>query len=135
MEETDFSMNFIVAVLLAAVALLGIAIWSIKRHKDPHLELDTEAGLDELISSLSGMTLGMPIGGNAVEVFGGSRSASSGSARVESKAPGGSYRVLGSVPVNEAGYFRRVFRVKGGFRHKFRVTLGGETRTKKPVSR
>jgi hypothetical protein len=33
MEETDFSMNFIVAVLLAAVALLGIAIWSIKRTR------------------------------------------------------------------------------------------------------
>jgi cardiolipin synthase A/B len=69
MEETDFSMNFIVAVLLAAVALLGIAIWSIKRHKDPHLELDTDAPLDKLVASLSGMALGMPMPGNAVEIF------------------------------------------------------------------
>jgi cardiolipin synthase len=68
-EQADFPMNFLVAVLLGAVALLGIAIWSIKRHQDPHLELDTDAGLDELISSLSGMTLAMPIRGNAVEVF------------------------------------------------------------------
>jgi cardiolipin synthase A/B len=51
------------------VALLGIAIWSIKRHKDPHLELHTDAPLAELIPSLSGMALGMPIPGNAVEVF------------------------------------------------------------------
>ena len=29
----------IIALLLGVVALLGIAIWSIKRHKDPHLEL------------------------------------------------------------------------------------------------
>jgi cardiolipin synthase len=68
-EDADFPMNFLVAVLLGAVALLAIAVWSVKRHKDPHLELDTDAGLDELISSLSGMTLGMPIGGNAVEVY------------------------------------------------------------------
>lgn len=74
------------------------------------------------------------LGANAVEVFGGSRSASSGSARVESSVPGGSYRVLGSVPINEAGYFRRVFRLRGGFRHKFRVTLGGETRVKRPAA-
>ena len=74
-----------------------------------------------------------PLGANAVEVFGGTRSGSAGSARVESKAPGASYRSLGFVPVNEAGYFRRIFRVKGGFRHKFRVTLDGNTRIKKPT--
>jgi cardiolipin synthase len=62
-------MNFLVAVLLGAVAVLAIAIWSIKRHKDPHLELDTDAPLEELITSLSGMALGMPVGGNAVEIF------------------------------------------------------------------
>jgi cardiolipin synthase len=59
----------IVALLLGVVALLGVAIWSIKRHKDPHLELDTDAPLQDLIASLSGMALGMPIPGNAVEVF------------------------------------------------------------------
>src|SRR5688500_11137486 len=68
-EDADFAMNLLLAVLLGAVALLAIAIWSIKRHKDPHLELDTDAGLDQLICSLSGITLGMPLPGNAVEVF------------------------------------------------------------------
>jgi cardiolipin synthase A/B len=58
----------IIAVLLGALVLLGLAIWSIKRHKDPHLELDTDAPLAQLIPSLSGMALGMPIPGNAVEL-------------------------------------------------------------------
>jgi len=60
---------WIFAVLLAVIALLAVAIWSIKRHKDPHLELDTDAPLDKLIASISGMALGMPVEGNAVEIF------------------------------------------------------------------
>jgi cardiolipin synthase A/B len=55
-------------LLLAVVALLGVAIWSIKRHKDPHLELQTDQSIDALIPSLSGIALGMPIAGNAVEI-------------------------------------------------------------------
>ena len=56
-------------------------------------------------------------------------------AQVESKAPGRSYRSLGSVPVNSAGYFRRIFRLNGASRHTFRVTLGNQRRVKKPVAR
>src|SRR5215213_1581428 len=56
-------------VLIAAVALLGLAIWSIKRHKDPHLALTTEDSLDGLIASISGLSLGMAIRGNSVEIF------------------------------------------------------------------
>jgi cardiolipin synthase len=59
----------IVGLLLGVIVLLGIAIWSIKRHRDPHLVLDTDAPLEKLIPSLSGMALGMPINGNAVEIF------------------------------------------------------------------
>ena len=62
-------MSWITLVLLLAVALLGLAIWSIKRHKDPHLVLETKEPLENLIASLSGMSLGMAIRGNAVEVF------------------------------------------------------------------
>jgi hypothetical protein len=71
------------------------------------------------------------LGGNAVEVFGALRSATGGSARVESKPPGGRYRSRGSAAVNRAGYFRRIFRVRNGFRHKFRVTLDGRSRVKR----
>jgi len=75
------------------------------------------------------------LGGSAVEVFGALRSASGGTAQVESKPPGGRYRSRGSVPLNEAGYFRQIFRVKNGFRHKWRVTVGGRSRVKRPVAR
>jgi hypothetical protein len=71
------------------------------------------------------------LGGNRVEVFGGLRSASGGSARVESKAPGGRYRSRGSASVNSAGYFRRIFSVTNAVRHTFRVTLDGRSRTKR----
>jgi cardiolipin synthase len=60
---------WLVLVLLVAVVLLGVAIWSIKRHKDPHLELEADQPLEALVPSIAGMSLGMPIGGNAVEVF------------------------------------------------------------------
>jgi cardiolipin synthase len=62
-------MGWIIWVLLGAVAVLGLAIWSIKRHKDPHLQLESRASIDELIPSLSGISLGMAIPGNAVEIF------------------------------------------------------------------
>ncbi len=62
-------MGWTVGILLAAIAVLGVVIWSIKRHKDPHLELETEDSLDNLIPSISGMSLGMAIRGNAVEIF------------------------------------------------------------------
>ena len=75
------------------------------------------------------------LGANAVEVFGGGRGAAGDVAQIESKAPGASYRSLGSVPVNSAGYFRRIFRLSGASRNKFRVTLGGQRRVKTPVAR
>jgi cardiolipin synthase len=62
-------MTWITLTLLVAVVLLGVAIWSIKRHKDPHLVLESREPLDKLIPSLSGMSLGMAIRGNAVEIF------------------------------------------------------------------
>jgi cardiolipin synthase len=57
------------ALLVVIIALLVIAIWSIKRHRDPTLHLECDASLAELIRSISGLSLGMPIPGNSVEVF------------------------------------------------------------------
>lgn len=62
-------MNWVVAVLVGVVALLAVAIWSIKRHKDPHLQLAARESIDELIPSISGVSLGMAFRGNAVEIF------------------------------------------------------------------
>jgi cardiolipin synthase len=61
-------MSWITVALFFAVALLGLAIWSAKRHKDPHLQLESREPIDELIPSLSGMSLGMSTRGNAVEI-------------------------------------------------------------------
>ena len=69
MSAEPASWLWILALLLTVIAALGLAIWSIKRHKDPHLQLDTDAPLEKLVTSISGMALGMPIGGNAVEIF------------------------------------------------------------------
>ncbi len=62
-------MGWINVILVGTVLLLGLAIWSIKRHKDPHLALKTDDSLDGLIPSISGMSLGMAIRGNSVEIF------------------------------------------------------------------
>jgi hypothetical protein len=70
-------------------------------------------------------------GGGRVEVFGAVRSASTGDVEVEFKATRrASYRSLGSVPVNNVGYFRRTFRVKAFSGATFRVTLGENSRAK-----
>jgi cardiolipin synthase len=62
-------MSWITLVLLLAVAVLGLVIWSIKRHKDPRLVLESREPLENLVPSISGLSLGMAIKGNAVEVF------------------------------------------------------------------
>ncbi len=74
------------------------------------------------------------LGRDAVEVFGASRSLTGGQARIESRAPGGSYRSRGSASLNRRGYFRQIIRLKGAYRHKFRISVGDESRTKKPVA-
>jgi hypothetical protein len=75
------------------------------------------------------------LSGNRVEIFGARRTLSGGAARIESKAPGASYRSLGTAEVGQTGYFRRVFKVNGAPRRKYRVTLDGITRVKSPVAR
>jgi hypothetical protein len=74
------------------------------------------------------------LGPDAVELFGGGRGGPGASARVEAKVRGGRYRSVANVPVNDAGYFRRIIRLKGAYRQTFRVTLGGLSRTKRPVA-
>jgi cardiolipin synthase len=65
---TEGSALWIIGILVGAVALLGLAIWSIKRHKDPHLSLQTDLPIDRLVTSLAGIALGHPIPGNTVEL-------------------------------------------------------------------
>jgi cardiolipin synthase len=65
-----------VEVPVIVLALLGVAvvvqifvIWSIRRHRDPKLDLACELPIDRLLPSLAGLSLGSVIDGNAVEVL------------------------------------------------------------------
>jgi hypothetical protein len=74
------------------------------------------------------------LGGDAVELFGGGRGGRGAVARIEAKLPKHRYRVVANVPVNDAGYFRQLLRLKQAYRQTFRVTLGGIARTRHPVA-
>lgn len=55
--------------LAGLVVLLGIVIWSVKHHRDPKLSLDCQQSIEELLPSLSGLTHGCVVPGNAVELL------------------------------------------------------------------
>jgi cardiolipin synthase A/B len=58
------------ASLLATVVVVQLlAIWSIRRHRDPSLKIDCDDCISDLVPSLSGLTLGTAVGGNRVEVL------------------------------------------------------------------
>lgn len=73
------------------------------------------------------------LGPDDVELFGGGRTGSGPVVRIEAKAPGHRYRSIATVSVNEAGYFRQVVHLKKAYRHSFRITLSGVSRTKRPA--
>jgi hypothetical protein len=75
------------------------------------------------------------ISSNRVEVFAGLRSAPGAVAIVSSRKRGGSYRELGRVSLNAAGYMRRIFHVSGAAARRYRITIGSYSRTKRPVRR
>ncbi len=59
----------VVVALVLVVILLIVVIWSIRRHRDPKLEIDCDAPLAELMPSLSGLTQSSVYVGNTVELF------------------------------------------------------------------
>ena len=58
-----------VAVLVIVVVLMGLVLWSVRTHRDPDLHIQCDVGIDTLMASLSGLTLGTSVGGNSVEVI------------------------------------------------------------------
>jgi cardiolipin synthase A/B len=58
-----------VSIPLGLVVLLVLFIWSMKRHRAPILKVECDFPIDELVASLSGLTLGTAVPGNSVEVF------------------------------------------------------------------
>jgi cardiolipin synthase A/B len=60
---------FLGGVLLSLVILLGLVVWSIRRHRDPDLHIECDSSIDQLIPTLAGLTLGTAVGGNTAEVL------------------------------------------------------------------
>lgn len=59
----------LVAFLSGVIVLLLVVIWSIKRHREPHLHIQSDKPLLELLPSLAGLTHATVVEGNCVEVF------------------------------------------------------------------
>lgn len=57
------------AVFALLIVVLGLVIWSIRRHRDPRLVIDCDAPITELLPSLAGLTQGAIYEGNAVELL------------------------------------------------------------------
>ncbi|MDP3605800.1 MAG: phospholipase D-like domain-containing protein [Polaromonas sp.] len=57
------------ALLLGIITLLGLVIWSIKRHRNPKLKIESGASIDTLMPSLAGLSLGSVTKGNSVELL------------------------------------------------------------------
>ena len=56
-------------VLLVLTVILGIVIWSIRRHRDPKLEINCGTPIGELMPSIAGLTQGTVHDGNSVELL------------------------------------------------------------------
>lgn len=57
------------SILATVVVVQLLAIWSIRRHRDPSLKIDCKDHIGNLVPSLSGLTLGTALGGNRVDVL------------------------------------------------------------------
>ena len=59
-----------IGLVFMGIALLLVAvIWSMKRHRSPKLKIEHAAGIEDLMPSLAGLTLGTAVAGNSVEVL------------------------------------------------------------------
>jgi len=56
-------------VLLTIVVVMALVIWSIRRHRDPQIKIAGDVGIESLMPTLAGLTLGTVVDGNAVEVL------------------------------------------------------------------
>ena len=59
---------WVLALLALAIVLLIVTLWSVKRRRRPHLELEP-TGLDDLQPSIAGLTQGTCVDGNRVELL------------------------------------------------------------------
>ncbi|HET7711220.1 MAG TPA: phospholipase D-like domain-containing protein [Thermoanaerobaculia bacterium] len=60
---------FAVIALVVIAIILGILLWSVKRRRQPRLQLESEGGLRDLLHSIVGLTHGTLVGGNDVRIL------------------------------------------------------------------
>jgi cardiolipin synthase len=61
--------SFFTLGVIALVLFLAVVIWSIRRHRDPGLRINSDLPISELIPSLAGLTLSSAVAGNSVDVL------------------------------------------------------------------
>src|SRR6476659_8587304 len=57
------------AVLVLVIVVMGLVLWSVRTHRDPDLHIQCDVGIDTLMPSLAGLTLGTSVPGNSVEIL------------------------------------------------------------------
>jgi cardiolipin synthase A/B len=57
------------AVLVLLCAALVVVIWSMKRQRDPHLKIECDAPIADLVPSMAGLTHGMEVAGNKATIL------------------------------------------------------------------
>lgn len=62
-------MEIAASLFLTFCVLLVLIIWSIKRHRDPRLHVQTDAPIETLIPSIAGLSLSTTVAGNSVELL------------------------------------------------------------------
>jgi len=61
--------SFWTALFAGTSVLLALAVWSLRRHRSPHLHIECEAPIERLVPTLAGLTLSAPVPGNAIELL------------------------------------------------------------------
>jgi cardiolipin synthase len=60
---------FACGFLVVLCVILATIIWSIKRHRDPHIHVKCDAPIGKLVTSLAGITHGTLVAGNSAEIL------------------------------------------------------------------
>jgi cardiolipin synthase A/B len=60
---------WLLATLVLIILGLVLVLWSVKRRRQPHLELESEAGIEELARSIAGATMTTRTMGNQIEIL------------------------------------------------------------------
>ncbi|TFY99398.1 hypothetical protein EZ313_22895 [Ramlibacter henchirensis] len=63
------SATFWIIALAVLSTVLALALWSSRRHRNPHLKLETDGAIEEMLPSLAGISFGTPTPGNAVTLL------------------------------------------------------------------